>query len=268
MNELSKIFRQLHTGPRILRLPNAWDAGSARLVESLGASAVATTSAGVAWALGYQDGGKIPVNRLAGLAADIVRTIKVPLTFDFEDGYSDDPKTVAENIKGLLDAGIVGINLEDSNKSPEVHAGKIESIKSTAAAKGADIFINARADVYLHRSLTGDEAVKETIRRGLIYKAAGADSFFVPAVVDDAAIQTIVESVDLPINVLAWPGLADAERLESLGVRRLSAGSGISKVLWSLGEKLAREFLESGSSEPFSEGQMDYARLQALFAER
>jgi 2-methylisocitrate lyase-like PEP mutase family enzyme len=264
MSDRLKTFRQLHAKSQLLRLPNAWDAGSARLFESVGAAAIATTSAGVAWALGYPDGYKLPTDIAVELTANIARVLTVPLSVDIEDGYSDSPDEVATTALRLIDAGAVGINLEDGSKPPALLAAKIERIKNVAAQRGVDLFVNARTDVYLAGLVDASKRISETLARGALYRSAGADGLFVPALIEPTQIRAIVDGIDLPINVLAWQGLPDAAALGELGVRRLSAGSGISQALWGQAERLAKSFLAQGRSEAL-EGQMPYPRLQGLF---
>lgn len=265
---LTASFRQLHRGAQPLRLPNAWDAGSARLFESLGAPAIATTSAGVAWALGYPDGGKLPADAAVAVVANIARVLRVPLSVDVEHGYSDDPTAVAGLVQQLLDLGVAGINIEDGSRAPELLARKIEAIKNIAAKSGADIFVNARTDVFLAGLVEAPRRVEETLARGKLYQNAGADGLFVPALSEPAQIRAVVNGIGLPLNVLAWPGLPPADQLGELGVHRLSAGSGIAQVLWGQARKLAQDFLESGHSEPMGESSMPYPQLQSLFMER
>jgi 2-methylisocitrate lyase-like PEP mutase family enzyme len=265
MSQLAATFRKLHSETRPLCLANAWDAGSARLIESLGAPAIATTSAGVAWALGYSDGNVLPIQSLAVLAANIVRLIRVPLSVDFEAGFSDVPAVVGENIQLLLNAGVAGINIEDGRDSPDLLLAKIDQIKRCAVAHGTDLFVNVRTDVYLHGLVAEGQRLEETIARGHRYQSAGADGFFVPALTDPAQIRTIVEEVHLPLNVMAWPGQASADALGKLGVRRLSAGSAIPQVLWAHAEVLAQEFFTLGLSEPLYKIYKPHQALQALF---
>jgi 2-methylisocitrate lyase-like PEP mutase family enzyme len=258
-------FRKLHRNVTPLRLPNAWDAGSARLFESLGASAIATTSAGVAWTLGYRDGRNLPVDEVVAAASRIARVLKVPLSFDIEHGYSDDPRVVADNVMRLVDLGVAGINIEDGPDKPVRVTSKVEAIRSAVSKAGADLFVNVRTDVFLARLVGESKAVEESIARGKLYARAGADGLFVPGIVQPDDIKAVVAGVPLPLNAMAWPGLADAAELGRLGVRRLSAGSGISQVLWGTAEKLAKDFLNSGRSEPLEEASMPYAQLQGLF---
>ena len=268
MNNLALAFRKLHTGAHPLCLANAWDAASARLIESVGAPAVATTSAGVAWALGFPDGNLLPIGRLADLAANIVRLIRVPLSVDFEAGFSDSPAVVKQNVKLLLDAGVVGINIEDGSNPPDLLVAKIDQIKQCAIAHGTDLFVNARTDVYLQGLVGENRRLEETIARGRRYQQAGADGFFVPALAEPVQIRRIVEEVGLPLNVMAWPGQGAADALGKLGVRRLSAGSAISQTLWAQAEALAREFLSTGESAPLNKACKPYPEMQALFVSR
>ncbi|MGH8086340.1 MAG: isocitrate lyase/PEP mutase family protein [Lysobacter sp.] len=254
-------FRRLHqTG--LLRLANAWDAGSARLIESLGAKAIATTSAGVAWANGYADGSQLPMHDLIDTAVRIARVIRVPLTVDFEDGYASDPATVADNVARVLDAGAVGINIEDGADSPDLLAAKIERIKRVAAERGVDLFINARTDVYLRGLVSEDKRVAEALARAKRYRDAGADGLFVPGLSDVGQIGEVVTGAGLPLNVMSLPGLPSASELEALGVRRLSAGAAISISAMDYVAGLASSFLQSGGT---ASKLLDYSSINALY---
>jgi 2-methylisocitrate lyase-like PEP mutase family enzyme len=267
MARLVEIFRRLHSNTTPLRLPNAWDAGSARLFESLGATAIATTSAGVAWALGFRDGRWLPKAEVTAVAARMARLLAVPLSFDIENGYSDDPRAVAALVTELVDLGIAGINIEDGSDQATLLASKIEAIRNAVSKANGDLFINARCDVFLARLVAESRLVEESIARGKLYARAGADGLFLPGIHEPDHIQAVSGAVSLPLNAMAWPGLADAAALGKLGVRRLSAGSGISQVLWERAREFAQDFLESGRSTPLSERSMPYAQLQGLFPE-
>lgn len=259
-------FRALHSNAdQPLLLPNVWDAGGAKLAESLGAKAIATTSAGVAWSLGYADGNKLPVERQAQLASDLVRTVKLPVSIDMEAGYSDDPSTVGENLKQVLATGIAGINLEDGTGEPSLLAKKIEAIKRVAAAMNVDVFINARTDVYLQNLVPDESKAEETLARATLYSNAGADGLFVPALTELTQIAQITVGTKLPVNLLAWPGLPKSADLAKLGVRRLSAGSGIAQIVWQRIGTLTEAFLASGESELFTKDFMAHGELQKLF---
>ncbi|WP_343730235.1 isocitrate lyase/phosphoenolpyruvate mutase family protein [Duganella sp.] len=257
MNE----FKKLHDGSKLLHLPNAWDAGSARLFESLGASAIATTSAGVAWAQGYADNDHLPVDNAVAVAANIARVLTVPLSVDFENGYSSDPQQVARNVLRLIEAGVAGINLEDGNDAPALLAEKISAIRK----QGRYIFINTRTDVYLRGLAPESERVAEVLQRAALYKEAGADSLFVPGICKVDEIKAVVAGAGLPVNVMDWPGLPSADELHKLGVARLSAGSGIPQALWAVAADMAKGFLATGNAGPLIAQAMPYGDLQALF---
>ena len=258
-------FRQLHK-EGILVLANAWDAGTARLIESLGAKAIATTSAGVAWSNGYIDGDRLPVPRLLSTVSGILDAIRVPLTVDIEGGYSDDPKAVAELVARLAGMGVAGINLEDGNASPGQLCAKIEAIKGACAQGGTDVFINARTDVYLRGLAPAAERVEKTLERASLYGAAGADGLFVPGICDHGDIAAVASGTSLPLNVLARASLPGAAELQTWGVRRLSAGSDIAESVYRRVAVLARDFLRDGLSAPLSADAMPYPELNALFA--
>jgi 2-methylisocitrate lyase-like PEP mutase family enzyme len=251
-----------------LLLPNAWDAGSARLMESLGAKAVATTSAGVAWTHGYPDGDALPVRLLVSTVATIARAIRVPLTVDVEGGYSDDPAAVEETIARVVEAGAVGINIEDGGGAPDLLCLKIERAKRAGRHFGVDLFVNARTDVYLRSLVPEGKRVAETLARAMLYRDAGASGIFVPGLREPGEIKAVAADAGLPLNVMAWPGLPAAAELAQLGVRRLSAGSGISQALWGKAASLAGEFLKTGKSEPLGDGAMAYPAINALFDKR
>ncbi len=258
------IFRQLHHAPQPLVLPNAWDAGSARLIESLGAKAIATTSAGVAWAHGYADGHHLPAHLLAATVAKIVRVVNVPVSTDVEGGYSEDLDEVEQTISRVIDAGAVGINIEDGTGSVDQLCHKIERAHRAADRAGVALFVNARTDVYLHSLAPEEIRVEETLNRASRYRGAGADGLFVPAVVTAEEIRAIVAGTPLPLNVLAWRNLPDLDELRELGVKRLSAGSGIARALFDRGAILTTEFLKSGRLESPFEHTMTYPRINEL----
>lgn len=256
INERARAFAALHVGPRLLILPNAWDAGSARIIESAGASAIATSSAAVAWAHGYPDGQFMPFDTLLASVREMTRVVKIPVSADIEAAYAQDAATAAATVARIVEAGAVGINIEDGNEPPDLLARKIENLKTAAHQAGVELWVNARIDTYLRKLVPAERAYDETVSRARLYREAGANSIFAPAVTDVATIEKLVKAVVLPLNLLAWPGLPDGATLHKLGVRRLSAGSGIGKVILNHTFALAKAFLADGRSEPFSEGQL------------
>lgn len=259
-------FRTLHDGPAPLMLPNAWDAGSARLIESLGAKAIATSSAGLAWSRGYPDGNALPGDQLIAATRDIVRAIRVPLSVDIEAGYSDDAPAVARLVVSILHLGAAGINIEDGVDLPDILCKKIEAVRESTAHSGVDLFINARTDVYLRGIASGDAAVEEVIGRAARYHAAGCDGLFVPGLAEGRAITTIATAIKpMPLNVMALPGLPSVEALQRYGVRRLSAGSAIAQAALGCTHRLAAGFLAGALSEMFGAAE-EYGALNELFA--
>lgn len=258
-------FRRLHAGG-VLRLANAWDAGSARLIESLGAPAIATTSAGVAWSRGYADGDELPIEHLLTAVQEIARVIRVPLSVDVEGGYSDDPAVVADNVLRVAELGAVGINLEDGSGAPEMLCAKIAAIRQRCAAAGLDVFVNARTDVYLRGLAPAGQRVEAVLARAAQYRQAGADGLFVPGLTEADEIRAVAEGVDLPLNVMLRPGLPTLAKLESLGVRRLSAGSALSEAVFAHVRQQATEFL--GEDPGISAERMGYGDINGLFQAR
>lgn len=259
-NDAAK-FHALHQD--FLILPNAWDVASARVIEAAGASAIATSSAAVAWSQGYADGHHFPPARLIETIAAIARAISVPITADAEGGYSDDLAEVRDNITKLIDAGAVGINLEDGRASHDLHVRKVEAAREAGAKAGVSLFINARTDVYLKELVATDAALEETLRRARALRAAGASGLFVPRA-SLADIPGIAKEAGLPLNVMAMPGLPDAAGLKALGVRRLSAATSTFNAAYAALREATDDFLSSGNSEVLwaRRGQpLDYNKL-------
>ena len=201
----AEAFRALHRGPRLLLLPNAWDAMSARIVASEGFPAIATTSGGLAWALGYPDGEAAPWDEVVAATARIARTVSVPVTADIETGYGDTPEAVARSIGDIIGAGAVGVNLEDGVRggpaplrSVEDMVARIRAAREAARAAGIPIVINARTDLYLKN--IGDEQSRfhEAVARARAYLAAGADCFYPITLRDADTIGRLVRAVSAP----------------------------------------------------------------------
>lgn len=262
MNDLHARFEALHTSSELLVLPNAWDAGSARLAQEKGAKAVGTTSAAMAWSCGYPDGNALPEAALLQRVAEIVRATSIPVTVDIENGYSDDPEQVAALASKLVALGVVGINLEDGAGAPGVLVEKISAIRRALA--GRPLFINARTDVYLRGMAEGDAAVRMSVERMQAYAAAGASGAFVPCVVQPAEMRAIADAVSLPLNVMWLPGLVGHADLVAAGVRRLSAGPALYVHAWAALAGATEAML--GGSLAWPEGAPGYGELNKLFA--
>lgn len=242
-------FRQLHAGPELLLLCNVWDALSARVLVTLGAKAVATSSAAVAWSHGYPDGGALPVDLLIATLRDIARVVSAPITADIEAGYGENPKAVGDVVSAAIDAGIVGVNLEDGFQPPDLLCAKIQAARQTADRNGVALFINARTDVFLRNVTCGSDAIGEAIRRATRYAEAGADGVFVPGVTNSDAIGELARAIALPLNVMARPGLPSAGELQRLGVRRLSAAAWLARIALRSLRESAATFLATGDSD-------------------
>lgn len=243
MNDLARRLRELHGQPPLV-LPNAWDAGSARAIEAAGATAIATTSTGVAWAFGVDDAGELTRSAALTMIRAVCAAVSVPVTVDIEAGYGD----VAGTVAAVLEAGAVGINLEDSTErvldDAEVHAERIKA----ARAVDADLVINARTDTYLFGDRTG------TIERAKLYADAGADVLFVPGVVDLPTIAELVRDSPLPLNVMAGPGAPSVAELAEAGVARISVGPAITSAAYALAAAAAKELLTSGTYQAMTVG--------------
>jgi 2-methylisocitrate lyase-like PEP mutase family enzyme len=265
--EQARAFHALHQDG-LLILPNAWDAGSARIIEEAGAKAIATSSAALAWAHGYPDGEALSVAALIGAVREIVRVVRIPVSADIEAGFASDASTAGDFVARVLEVGAVGVNIEDGHDSPDLLCAKIERVRHVAAGKGIDLWINARVDVYLRKLAEGDAAYDETIRRAQCYIEAGAHSIFVPGAAEESLIANLVRDIALPLNVLAWPGLPDAAKLRTLGVRCLSAGAGLARASLGFTRGLAEAFLRDGRSQPFGEGPLANANINALMQQK
>ncbi|MBK5354362.1 isocitrate lyase/phosphoenolpyruvate mutase family protein [Pseudomonas sp. TH41] len=263
MDRLDQQFHTLHQDG-LLMLTNVADATGARLVEQLGNKAVATSSAAVAWVHGYPDGNALPLERLVSTVESIARLISVPLTVDIEAGYSDDLARVAEVIEAVIAAGAVGINIEDGAAAPELLVRKIDIARQVADRRGVKLFINARTDVYLKNLVPAEDRVAETLKRAALYQAAGADGLFAAGVTAEYEIAALCQGTPLPVNVLGLPGLPSPEALKALGVRRLSAGSGIAEFLYGAMVSVTKSFLQTGKLDSSGLKALTYGEINAL----
>jgi 2-methylisocitrate lyase-like PEP mutase family enzyme len=269
----AELLRKLHNGPRMLVLPNAWDVASARVLEELGYPAIATTSAGVAFSLGYPDGQRISRDEMLEAVARIARAVRVSVTADMESGYGVTPKDMAETAKAIVAAGAVGLNFEDvigdaesSQVDTALQTEKIRALRETSAAAGVPLVINARTDVYLMP--IGPEATRfeRTVERLRAYRAAGADCVFAPGVKERPLIEKLVKAVAAPLNILVTPGCPSIPELEKLGVARASIGSGVMRSALGLVRRIGKELLETGTYASTFEGAIPFAEVNALLA--
>ncbi|WP_457282578.1 isocitrate lyase/PEP mutase family protein [Polaromonas sp. P5_D5] len=255
-------FAQLHQAPHgVLLLPNAWDAASAKIFEASGAKAVATSSASLAWACGYADGGALPPDELLDAVARITRVLSLPLTVDMEDGYSESPAEVGRLAAELVAVGAAGINLEDGSGAPALLADKIKAIRSTL--KGAPLFINARTDVYLRKLKVEGTPAQASIARLKLYQQAGADSAFVPGLTALPEVKEICAAVSLPLNLMAMPGLPAISDLQAAGVRRLSVGPAPFQLAYEHARTSVEALLKQDLS-PLLGPKLDYSAMNTL----
>jgi 2-methylisocitrate lyase-like PEP mutase family enzyme len=271
---LAEAFRQKHQAPPLLLLPNAWDAMSARVFEAAGFEAIATTSGGVAWALGFSDGEKAPWDEVVAATDRIVRTVRVPVTADIEGGYGETPNEIASSVAEIIRAGVVGINLEDNTPRPDMPIRTIEdavdrirAARDAAGASGVPLVINARVDLYAKH--IGDDKTRfaETVQRGKAYIAAGADCLFPFGLTDVEIIADLVAALKVPINIVGRAGGPSVSRLEKLGVARISTASGPSLVAMSATRQLADELRAKGEFNML-DSTIKRADAQQLFATR
>jgi 2-methylisocitrate lyase-like PEP mutase family enzyme len=266
-------FRNMHHAPPLLVLPNAWDAVTARLFVQAGARAIATTSAGIAATLGYADGQNVPRELMMQAIARIANAVSVPVTADIESGYADSPKGLGESMRAVINAGAIGVNLEDAtgDTSQPLFALEEQIERIRAAREAADdvnipVVINARTDVYLEK--VGEPATRfaETVRRLNAYREAGADCLFVPGVTDMPTLTQLVQSVAGPFNVLAGPGMPPVADLQRIGIARLSVGSAIMRATLAIARDAADELLQKGTYNTFLDRNIPYNEVNELMS--
>jgi 2-methylisocitrate lyase-like PEP mutase family enzyme len=264
-------FRAMHRG-KILVLPNAWDVASARIFENAGFGAIATTSAGIAFTLGYPDGQKISREEMLARVGRIARAVKVPVSADLEAGYGARPEDAARTAREAIEAGAVGMNLEDGTDDTAhplvelpLQLERIRAVREAALQTGVLLVLNARTDVYLAKVGEPAKRYDETLRRVAAFRDAGADCVFVPGLTDRETIGRIVREVKCPVNILAVPGAPSAPELEKLGVARVTVGSGAMRATLGLVQRIAAELKNAGTYSGFEAG-MAYADVNRMLA--
>lgn len=264
-------FRKLHHGPKMLLLPNAWDVASARILEEAGHPAIATTSAGIAYSLGYTDGERISREEMLSMVSRIARAVRVPVTADLEAGYGATPNAVAETVKAAIEAGAIGMNLEDKSGEPadsltelSLQLEKIQAVREASIALGVPLVLNARTDIYL--AAIGPEGTRfdRTVERLRAYRKAGADCVFAPGLTDLETIAKLVGAVEAPLNILEVPACPPLEELEKVGVARVSTGSGIMRAAMGLVQRIAKEMITQRSCQSMFAGATPYIDLKRM----
>jgi len=266
----AKRFRALHSGREILLLPNVWDVASARLIEDSAYQAIATTSAGIAFSLGYPDGQEISREEMFESIARIVRAVKVPLSADVEAGYGDKPEDAALTARAVVEAGAVGMNLEDATGDPArplvdlpLQLEKIRAVRETAGELNVPLVLNARTDIYLLQVGGADKRYDEALHRLKAFRDAGADCLFLPGVRDAETIRRMVADLGFPLNILAGPGSPSVPELRKLGVARVSLGSWPMRAAMGVLRGIADELKSTGTYRAM-EGAPSHAEMNRL----
>ncbi len=254
----------------MLVLPNAWDAGSARIFVEAGFTALATTSVGIAFSLGLPDGERISREEMLAAVARITQRTSVPVTADMEAGYGREPVAVAETVRGIIDAGAVGMNLEDRQEGKQLiefslAVERVRAARKAADAAGVPIVLNARTDAFEAPELARDQRLAEAVRRGNAFREAGADAVFVPFVGDRDTIEQLVQQIKAPLNILGTPNAPTLKELAALGVRRVTFGSAPMRATLGLIRRMAREWKEKGTYGTLDAYGIPFADLQKLF---
>ena len=271
--KLADAFRAMHRGPLLL-LPNAWDAMSARQFEAAGFAAIATTSGGVAWALGYADGEKSPWPEIVSAHERITRVVRVPVTADIEAGFGETPADVGKSIADIVRTGVVGFNLEDGTPRPDMPVRPIEdavarirAARQAAEAAGVPAVINARTDIYLKN--VGDPAGRfdEVVKRAKAYLAAGADCIYPFGFIDMETVGRLAKAIPAPINIVARAGAPPVAELQKLGVARVTIASGATLAVMSLIKTIGEDLRATGTFDGIGHS-MNRPEAQKLFEPR
>jgi 2-methylisocitrate lyase-like PEP mutase family enzyme len=246
--EQATLLRELHRPGDPVVLPNAWDPPSARRLAATGAAAIATTSVGVAEALGYEDGELTPGDEMLAAVGRIAAAVDLPVTADLESGYGLAPDVL---VAGLLEADAVGLNLEDTDHTtgalvdPDRHAERLAAVKEAGRTAGVDVVLNARVDAFLRAEPEADPAavLDEAVRRARRYAEAGADCVYPFGARGKEAVRRLVEEAGAPVNVFAWPGGFGRSELAELGVARISFGGALAHAALEAAAAQVEDFL-------------------------
>jgi 2-methylisocitrate lyase-like PEP mutase family enzyme len=273
--EKAKQLYDLHHANKLLILPNIWNVLGAKLLQDIGYNAIATASASIAYSNGFKDGEIISFTQVLSILKSIAASVNVPVTADIESGYANDENELAQNIRQLIEAGIVGINIEDTNKktysllSAEEQCKKIELIKNIATDMNVQLFINARTDCFIHAKnfSSPEQKLQETINRGLAYKQAGADCFYPILMNDENEIRAVVKQVAMPVNIIVMPGIPSLKILHETGVARVSLGPGFLKYAMQAMKNIALKLQHEEGVDDIINNDITSEYLQHLVAE-
>lgn len=266
----AETFRALHHSAKPLLLANVWDLASARIIEEAGFSAVATTSAGIAFSEGHPDGQNIHADRMFARIAQIASAVSVPVTADVEAGYGEASEAASLTARNVILSGAVGMNFEDATGDPErpladlsLQLERIRAIRETAQSLDVALVLNARTDVYLLQVGEAAKRYDDALRRLQAFRDAGADCVFVPGLRDAPTIGRLVTDLNCPVNILAGPGSPSVAELAGLGVKRISLGSGPMRASLGLLRRLAEELQTRGTYVAL-DGAPSYAEINEL----
>jgi 2-methylisocitrate lyase-like PEP mutase family enzyme len=269
--ELARQFLELHRGSKILVLPNAWDVASARIFEDAGFPAIGTTSAGVAFSLGYPDGQKISRGEMLAVVRRIAEAVEVPVTADVEAGFGSTPEEVADTAREVIASGAVGMNLEDGvEEKPDLLADVnrqkeiIGAVLEVAERAGVPFVLNARTDIFLYGIGPAETRLARAIERLNAYHAAGAPVLFAPGVKDKETIAQLARGLSGPLNILATVGTPPVAELQQLGVARVSVGSGPMRATLGFLGRMAHQLREDGAFTMMTDGALPYADANRL----
>ena len=266
----ANLFCDLHRGPKILILPNAWDVSSARILEDAGVAAIATTSAGVAFTLGYPDGQEITREEMLAVVARIAAKVKIPVTADIEAGYGNRPEDAALTARAVIEAGAVGLNLEDRTDDRHLvdlslQLEKIAAVRESSRKMGVALVLNARTDVYLLEVGKPESRFGETVKRLIAFREAGANCLFAPGIRDLEVISRLVRELQHPVNILAGPGSPSIPELQKIGVARVSLGSSPMRATLGLARRIAQELKTTGTYQSLEDAP-SHTEVNKLFS--
>jgi 2-methylisocitrate lyase-like PEP mutase family enzyme len=270
----AELFQEMHRSGQLLVLPNAWDVVSAKIFELSGFKSIGTTSAGISSSLGYPDGQKMDISSTTTVILGICRIIDLPVSADIESGYSDTIEGTVQNVREVINAGAVGINIEDFNHNgsqslydKEFQKAKIFAIREFADTMDLKLFINARSDSFLLKGKNKNNQISETIERANSYLEAGADGIFVPDTgeFDKELILTLVNNIAAPLNIIAGVNTLPIPVLQEIGVSRVSLGPRPMRALLHFLQKISNEILEKGTFHYLDSGSITYSKINSWF---
>lgn len=268
--ERAQALLRLHNRRELLLLPNVWDAGSAALCARHGFAAIATTSGGMAWSLGYGDGEQAPLSEVLAAVTRIVRVVDVPVTVDLETGYGLTPNDVGANVRALLATGAVGINLEDGMpghgplRPIDAAAVRIRAAREAAQATGVPLVINARIDTWMQPMADPHDHLAEAIVRARAYVAAGADCIYPIGLSDPDTLRAFIQNVNAPVNVAAGAGMPSLAELAKLGVARVTMATRLATVALGAVQSALQQVRTSGRFDALASA-FTYTDAQDLF---